>query len=70
MVTQIPIEDLNIPFNQQKHQPLGFVGHRFNRSEFNWATVDKESFAIKDTLQKLSYLLHMPLCRNCAGTTQ
>ena len=25
MVTQIPIEDLNIPFNQQKHQPLGLL---------------------------------------------
>jgi hypothetical protein len=59
MVTQIPSEDVNKPIAEQRHQPLGFVGHRFNGSELNWAIVDKEAFAIKDTLQKLSYLLHM-----------
>jgi len=26
----------------------------------NWATIDKEAFVIKDSLKKLSYLLHMP----------
>jgi hypothetical protein len=60
IVTQIPIEDLNRPFEEQRHQPLGFVGHRFNGSELNWATIDKEAFAIKDTFRKLSYLLYMP----------
>ena len=60
VVTQIPPEDVNKPIQQQRHQPLGFVGHRFNGSELNWATIDKEAFAIKDTLKKLSYLLHMP----------
>jgi len=58
MVTQIPPEDVDKPFHEQFHQPLGFAGHRFNRCEKNWATVDKEAFAIKDTLKKLSYLLH------------
>jgi hypothetical protein len=30
MVTQIPVEDEHKPINEQRHQPLGFVGHRFN----------------------------------------
>jgi hypothetical protein len=57
MVTQIPVEDECKPIHEQRHQPLGFVGHRFNGSELNWATVDKEAFAIRDTLKKLDYLL-------------
>jgi hypothetical protein len=42
IVTQIPVE--------QRHQPLGFVGHRFNGSQLKWAIADKEAFAIKDIL--------------------
>jgi hypothetical protein len=57
MVTQIPVEDECKPVHEQRHQPLGFVGQRFNGSELNWATVDKEAFAIRDTLKKLDYLL-------------
>ena len=59
IVTQIPIEDKNTPVLSQRHQPLGFVGHRFNRCELNWTVSEKEGFAIKDTLQKLDYLLQM-----------
>ena len=60
MVTQIPFEDRDRPIHEQRHEPLGFVGHRFHGSELNWAIVDKEAFAIVDTLRKLSYLLHLP----------
>jgi hypothetical protein len=59
MVTQIPIEDQNKPVHLQRHEPLGFVGHRFNRCEMNWTVAEKEGFAIKDTMQKLDYLLQM-----------
>ncbi len=53
MVTQIPIEDAEKPVELQRHEPLGFVGHRFNAVELNWSVVEKEGFAIKDTMQKL-----------------
>jgi hypothetical protein len=59
MVTQIPIEDENKPVHLQRHEPLGFVGHRFNRCEMNWTVAEKEGFAIKDTMHKLDYLLQM-----------
>jgi hypothetical protein len=59
VVTQVPPEDIHKPIADQRHEPLGFVGHRFNGSELNWAIIDKEAFAIKDTLKKLYYLLHM-----------
>jgi hypothetical protein len=59
MVTQIPEEDEKKPVRLQRHEPLGFVGHRFNRCEKNWSVTEKEGFAIKDTMQKLDYLLQM-----------
>jgi len=59
MVTQIPFEDEDKPAHLQRHEPLGFVGHRFNRCEMNWTVAEKEGFAIKDTVQKLDYLLQM-----------
>ena len=43
----------------QRHEPLGFVGHRFSETEKNWSVIEKEGFAIKDTMQKLDYLLQM-----------
>ena len=52
MVTQIPIEDAEKPVELQRHEPLGFVGHRFNATELNWSVAEKEAFAIKDTMQK------------------
>ncbi|RAN86374.1 hypothetical protein B5P41_29630, partial [Bacillus sp. SRB_28] len=58
MVTQIPHEDVGkLPFHDQRHEPLGFCGHRFHGSELNWSTPDKEAFAIWDTVRKLDYLV-------------
>ena len=59
MVTQIPVEDANKPIHLQRHEPLGFVGHRFNKCEMNWTVAEKEGFAVKDTMEKLDYLLQM-----------
>ena len=59
MVTQIPVEDAGKPVELQRHESLGFVGHRFNATELNWSVAEKEAFAIKDTMQKLDYLLQM-----------
>jgi hypothetical protein len=56
VVTQIDVVDLGKPFKEQAHQPLGFCGHHFNGSELNWATSDKEAYAVVDVFRKLSYL--------------
>jgi hypothetical protein len=59
MVTQIPVEDAEKPVELQRHEPLVFVGQRFNATELNWSVAEKEGFAIKDAMQKLDYLLQM-----------
>jgi hypothetical protein len=41
MVTQIPIEDEEKSIQFQRHEPLGFVGHRFNETERNWSVAEK-----------------------------
>ena len=38
IVTQIPFNDSKKSFAEQQHEPLGFVGHRFNQAE-----LDRES---------------------------
>jgi hypothetical protein len=60
LVTQIPKEDLSKPFAQQRHEPLGFTGHRFSGSKRRWSTPDKEAKGIMHTFQKLQYLLVSP----------
>ena len=57
VVTQIPVADLDKPTAQQRHEPLGFCGHKFSGSELNWSIVEKEGFAVVDALNKLDYLL-------------
>ena len=57
VVTQIPVADLNRDLSQQRHEPLGFCGHKFAGSQLNWSIVEKEGFAVVDALQKLDYLL-------------
>ena len=53
LVTEIPLVDLERELNQQRHEPLGFCGHKFSGSELNWSIVEKEGFAVVDALKKL-----------------
>ena len=57
VVTQIPVCDLDKHLSQQRHEPLGFCGHKFTGSQLNWSIVEKEGFAVVDALNKLDYLL-------------
>ena len=57
LITQIPPEDVGKPFHEQRHEPLGFCGHRFSGSEVHWAIPDKEAFAVVLTFRVLGYLL-------------
>ena len=57
VITQIPAEDVEKPVEEQRHQPLAFFGKRFTKYERAWAIVDKEGFAIHQTLQRGDYLV-------------
>jgi hypothetical protein len=57
IVTQIPKGDLGKPLSEQNHEPLGFSGHKWDRTQQNWTVPEWEAFAVKSCMEKLDYLL-------------
>lgn len=46
VVTQANRDQLALPIESQKHEPLAFLGSAFSKAELNWTTFEKERFAI------------------------
>jgi hypothetical protein len=57
MVTQIDEEQLDLPMEEQDHQPLAFLSGEFKGAQLRWTEPEKEGFAIVDTVVKVDYLL-------------
>ncbi|ETV69828.1 hypothetical protein H257_14451 [Aphanomyces astaci] len=52
--TQIPPEDLELPVEQQRHEPLAFLSGGFDGASARWPTVEKEAFAIVESCKPLA----------------
>jgi RNase H-like domain found in reverse transcriptase len=57
LVTQIDEEQLDLPMEEQDHQPLAFLSGEFKGAQLRWIVPEKEGFAIVDTVSKVDYLL-------------
>lgn len=57
VVTQTKPEDLQLPLEDQRHEPLAFLGAAFKGAEVGWSTFEKEAYAIFQTFEKLDYIL-------------
>jgi hypothetical protein len=57
LVTQIHEEQLDLPMEEQDHQPLAFLSSEFKGAQQRWTVPEKEVFAIVDTVTKVHYLL-------------
>jgi hypothetical protein len=57
LVTQIHEEQLDLPMEEQVHQPLAFLSREFKGDQLRWTVPKKEGFAIVDTVTKVDYLL-------------
>jgi RNase H-like domain found in reverse transcriptase len=57
LVTQIHEEQLDLPTQEQDHQPLAFMSGEFKGAQLRWTVSEKEVFAIFDTVIKVDYLL-------------
>ncbi|MEM7504931.1 MAG: RNase H-like domain-containing protein [Pseudomonadota bacterium] len=57
VVTQLPPDQLDLPREQQQHEPLAFVGAEFKGAQRSWTTFEKEAYAIYRTFYKLDYLM-------------
>ena len=57
VVTQIKEKDLSLPLEEQRHEPLAFLGQKFNATELKWTTYEKEGYAIFKTFKKMDFLM-------------
>jgi len=60
VITQVPPEDLKLPFEQQQHAPLAFLSGAFKGAASRWAIVEKEAFPIVEVCSKYAWLLLQP----------
>ena len=57
VVTQTRPESLNLPLEEQRHEPLAFLGAEFKGAQLGWSTFEKEAYAIFQTFEKFDYVL-------------
>ncbi|ETV71525.1 hypothetical protein H257_13188 [Aphanomyces astaci] len=57
-ITQVPPDQLNLQFEAQSNEPLMFLSGTFMGAAGRWAIVEKEAYAIVETLVRADYLLH------------
>ena len=57
---QIQDYDPKLPYEQQHCEPIYFLGGMFRGSALNWPIIEKEAFAIMESVDRLDYLLQRP----------
>jgi hypothetical protein len=57
LVTQIDEDQLDLPMEEQDHQPLAFLSGEFKGAQLRSTVPEKKGFAIVDTLTKVDYPL-------------
>lgn len=56
VITRTRRDQLHLPILQQTHYPLAFTSGRFTGASASWPIVEKEAFAIKETLVRNRFL--------------
>ena len=57
IATQVLPEDLDLPPEQQRHEPLAFLSGSFTGSMRRWPIIEKEAYAIIASCDRLDWLL-------------
>ena len=57
VLTQVRKSERNIPLKEQRHEPLGFVSGSFKKALLAWSTVEKEAFAVVESMIRFEYLV-------------
>jgi len=60
VATQVQPGDLNLPFDEQRHQPLAFISGSFTGASLRWPIVEKEAYAVVESCKRLDYLVVRP----------
>ena len=53
---EVTDEELELPLEEQAHEPLAFLSGTFRGAQIRWAIPDKDSFAVKELCVKLCHL--------------
>ena len=56
-VTQIPTEQLRLPYDKQDHRPLMMLSGQFKSNQMNWHIKEKEAYPVIVALRKLRHML-------------
>ena len=59
-ITQVPKEDLSLPFDEQRHSPLLMMSGSFKSGAKNWHIKEKEAYPILVALEKSRDILRNP----------
>ena len=57
IVTQIPTGDITKAHVEKSHEPLAFISGKFNSTQIRWSTLEKEGFAIMETLRRMHWIV-------------
>lgn len=60
ITTQIPIEDIHLPHNEKRHEPLSFLSGRFTDTQSRWSTFEEEAYSMMDTIERMHWLASCP----------
>ncbi|KAF0704619.1 hypothetical protein AaE_014847, partial [Aphanomyces astaci] len=57
VATQVPPADLDLPLDDQRHQPLAFISGSFSGASARWPIVEKEAYGVVESCKRLDYLV-------------
>ena len=60
ILTQVPMLDVAKPHKQQGHAPLAFLSGRFDKTQLCWAVLEKEAYAVMNTIDRMHWLAATP----------
>lgn len=55
ILTQVPTNEMNLEIEDQKHDMLSFLSGSFSKSSFRWSIVEKEAFAVVNSMTQLDF---------------
>jgi len=60
IVTQVPLCDVSKPHAEQRHSPIAFLSGRFDKTQLGWSVLEKEAFAVMNTLDRMHWIVATP----------
>lgn len=57
IITQVPKNDVCKPHKEQRHSPISFLSGKFDATQLGWSTLEKEAFAVMNTLDKMHWVV-------------